>query len=86
MRNGRPIKVLRGWWVNKGCVSVPGETRSRAVLRPFLTTTIICGKMANLESGKISGQVVKILVGNYMGLKHFLTLYRVTHGNLTSLK
>ena len=46
-----------------------GETRSRVVLRLFHTTTVICGNIANLESGKNSGQIVKILVGNYVGLK-----------------
>ena len=71
VRNGRPIKLLRGGG-STGLYKCSGETRSRAALRLFLITTVICGKIPNLESGKNSGQVVKILVGNYMELKHFL--------------
>lgn len=71
MRNGRPIKVLRGG-ASTGLYKCSGEARSRAVLRLlFFATTVICGKIANSESGKKSGQVVKNLAGNYMGLKNF---------------
>jgi hypothetical protein len=72
VRNGRPIKVFRGGGGSTGLCKCSGETCSRAVLRLFLTPTVICGKIANLESGKNSGQVVKILVGNYVGIKHSL--------------